>query len=103
MLEKLIDLIKCPVTKSPLKLQKISCRTKVFDHAENEIVWEGILFSESGGWFYPIISGIPRLLVEAFLDYSEFLNQHLPEYGNMRNSLLAGNDELIRYVVEKNK
>jgi 2-polyprenyl-3-methyl-5-hydroxy-6-metoxy-1,4-benzoquinol methylase/uncharacterized protein YbaR (Trm112 family) len=103
MLEKFIDLTRCPVTKSPLKLQKISCRMKVFDQGENEIVWKGILFSESGGWFYPIIEGIPRLLVEAFLDYSDFLNQHLPEYSKMRNSLLTGNDELIRYVVEKNK
>ena len=65
MEEKLLHLLRCPVTRSLLSLQVLSTATKKYDNAENKVVHEGILYAEKD-WFYPVINGIPRLLVEAF-------------------------------------
>ena len=71
MLEKYLSFLVCPVTRSVLRLHKISVKTKMFSSGEKEIINEGILFAEKD-WFYPIIDGVPRLLVESFLDYEDF-------------------------------
>ena len=38
----------------------------MFQQGEKEIINEGILFADKD-WFYPVIDGVPRLLVESFL------------------------------------
>src|SRR5437764_1365756 len=103
MEEKFIKLLRCPVSRTPLQLQLIKSAKKKFREKEVEIVWEGILFNESHDWFYPIINGVPRLLVEAFLDYAIFLKQNLNDYEQRKNSLLKNYRGLILYALKKNK
>src|SRR5687768_12880154 len=102
MLEKYLSFLVCPVTRSELRLHKLSVKTKVFRQGEKEIIDEGILFSDKD-WFYPIIDGVPRLLVESFLDYEEFLRKNLADYDKRKENLLKHFPDLIQQVVKKNK
>ena len=101
MLQKYLSLFVCPVTRSDLRLEKISVKTKTFSTGEKEIIHEGILFAEKD-WFYPIIDGVPRLLIESFLDYESFLNKHLADYKSRKDNLLKTYPELIQDVIKKN-
>ena len=102
MLEQYLSLLVCPVTRSELSLQKISIKTKVFRGGEKDIINEGILFSDKD-WFYPIIDGVPRLLVESFLDYEEFLKEHLTDYIERKERLEKIYPELIQEIIKKNR
>ena len=84
------------MTRSSLKLQSFSSSP-----AGDEIL-EGILFA-ADDWFYPIIKGIPRLTIEAFIDYSDFFEKHLPEYLSCKKALTGKYNRLINYVIKKNK
>jgi SAM-dependent methyltransferase/uncharacterized protein YbaR (Trm112 family) len=92
----LLEILRCPVSRSALELRTISCfpgSTEISD---------GILFATED-WFYPLIGGIPRLTVEAHLDYSDFLLQHLPDYSSRKELLGSKYKKLIKYVTRKNK
>ena len=102
MLEKYASFLVCPVTRSNLRLQKISVKTKTFSSGEKEIVNEGILFADND-WFYPIIDGVPRLLIESFIDYERSLNKNLPDYKQRKEHLLKNYPDLISQVIKKNK
>ena len=102
MQETTLSLLRCPVSKSILQLQVISKKIKKFDDSSIEIIYEGILFAEQD-WFYPIINGIPRLIVEAFIDYDFFFKENLPDYEQRKNLLEKKYSDLINNVVKKNK
>lgn len=95
-------MLRCPVSGYALRLQVISTASKNFVGGAHEIVEQGILFAEKD-WFYPIINGIPRLLVESFLDYAGFLSEHLNDYAERKSLLEKKYADLIKYAVRKNK
>ena len=101
MLEKYLSFLVCPVTRSALRLHKIGAKTKIFSSGEKEIITEGILFAEKD-WFYPVIDGVPRLLIESFLDHKEFLKQNLPDYKMRTENLLNTYSEIIQLAIKKN-
>jgi SAM-dependent methyltransferase/uncharacterized protein YbaR (Trm112 family) len=92
----LLKILRCPVTRTSLKLRSLR-----FFPDGNE-VQDGILFADED-WFYPIINGIPRLTVEAFIDYKDFFENHFPEYFARRSLLEKKYSNLIKYVTRKNK
>jgi len=102
MLEKYLSFLVCPVTRSDLRLQRLSVKTKTFRQGEKEIINEGILFSDKD-WFYPIIDGVPRLLVESFSDYEEFFKKNLTDYNERKDLLLRNYPDLIQQVIKKNR
>ena len=102
MLEKYLSILVCPVTRSALRLHTISVKTKLFSSGEKEIISEGILFAEKD-WFYPVIEGVPRLLIESFLDQEEFLRVNLSDYEQRKGYLLTNYSEIIQQAVKKNK
>ena len=102
MQEKCLEFLRCPVTKSSLTLNVIKKTTKALNGINIEVIEEGILQSEAG-WFYPIISGIPRLIVEAFLDYETFLKLHVNNYEERKQNLLNSNKTFLKIVLKKNK
>jgi 2-polyprenyl-3-methyl-5-hydroxy-6-metoxy-1,4-benzoquinol methylase len=102
MLEKYLSFLVCPVTRSALRLHKISVKTKIFSSGEKEIISEGILFADKD-WFYPVIDGVPRLLIESFLDHEEFLKTNLSAYENWKENLLKNYPEIIQQAIRKNR
>ena len=101
MQESLMVLLRCPVSKSALRLQVISRSFRQYGDIQQEVIEEGILFAAED-WFYPVIKGIPRLIVEAYTDYASFLRQHLPDYEQRRALLENKYRGLTRYVIKKN-
>ncbi|HEV7330757.1 MAG TPA: methyltransferase domain-containing protein [Flavisolibacter sp.] len=102
MKESHLQFLRCPVSRKELKLQTINTKRKKFNTEEVLIISDGILHSPNG-WFYPVINGVPRLLVEAFLDYENFLIQNFPEYQEKRAFLIENYGGLIRYALKKNQ
>lgn len=90
----------CPITQQNLSIKIIKTTKKVYNNVEKEIVEEGIL--ESGICFYPIIKGIPRLIVEAVYDYEIFLNEHLNDFEERKNKLLKEFKIVIDKANKKN-
>jgi 2-polyprenyl-3-methyl-5-hydroxy-6-metoxy-1,4-benzoquinol methylase/uncharacterized protein YbaR (Trm112 family) len=101
MTESMLPLLRCPVTRSPLRLELIQSGKKLYNGIETTIIKDGILFSDSE-WFYPIIDGIPRLIVEAVIDYSPFLSAHLPDFFQRREALISKHASLLAAVQKKN-
>jgi SAM-dependent methyltransferase/uncharacterized protein YbaR (Trm112 family) len=95
MQPSLLKILRCPVTRSPLRLQTITTI------APGNEIQEAILFADED-WFYPVINGIPRLTVEAFIDYKVFLKKEFPAYQECRNVIEKKYHRLIKYVTRKN-
>jgi SAM-dependent methyltransferase/uncharacterized protein YbaR (Trm112 family) len=102
MLEKYLPILVCPVTRSALRLHTIAVKTKLFNNGEKEIISEGILFADKD-WFYPIIDGVPRLLIESFLDNEGFLKANLSDYEDRKGYLFKNFPDVIKEAVKKNK
>ena len=102
MLEQMLYLLKCPVTRSPLQMHVLSTSKKTYDGVEKNII-ENAILQNNEGWFYPVINGIPRLIVEAFEDYESFFQQHMPDYEVKRKVLEESYTGLLKYVRKKNK
>jgi len=101
MLEKYLSFLVCPVTRSALRLHKISVKTKMFSSGKKEIISEGILYADKD-WFYPVIDGIPRLLIESFLDHEEFLKANHSDHERRKEYLLKNYSQIIQQAVKKN-
>lgn len=102
MQESLLPLLTCPVTRTALTLKVIRQVEKEFNTGKITVIEEGILYAKED-WVYPIIKGVPRLTVEAFLDYESFLNSSTADFAVLKENLLKKYDALIKYAVKKNK
>lgn len=102
MQESLLPLLRCPVTRSALTLKVIKQVDKEYNNGNSNVIEEGVLYAAED-WFYPIVKGIPRLTVEAFLDYETFLNSVQPDYAELKEKLLEKYGVLIKYTIKKNK
>lgn len=101
MQERLLDLLRCPVTRTPLQLQVISKPAQPIHGIAGDEITEGILFAQND-WFYPVINGIPRMLIESFLDYEAFFVKHMPDYATRKKMLQEKYHGLIAYALKKN-
>lgn len=102
MTEQLTGMLRCPVTRSKLSLKTIRQTTKQLDGSATTVIEEGILYSDTD-WLYPVIDGVPRLNVEAFIDYEAFLSLHAGDYQQRRANILQQHAGLLKYVLRKNK
>jgi len=102
MQHKLLEILRCPVTRSKLTIKIIKEKKRLFGKDTFTVVEEGVLFADAG-WFYPIVKGIPRLCVESFLDHEPFLKENLEDYASRRENILLEQGDLLKYVVKKNK
>lgn len=103
MQKEFIGLLRCPISKSVLKLTILKESEKIYEGGiAVPIIAEGILFSEIG-LVFPIIDGIPRMLMESIYDYKDFLQQHLSNYYDYVNQLETNYPGLMKYCIEKNR
>lgn len=101
MRNELLPLLRCPVSKEPLKLEILSYGKKIYDGVECEIILTGIL--RSSDCMYPIIGGVPRLLVEAMVDYKDFLSTHVKDFQQVFSNFNLKYNGLLKFVLKKNK
>jgi 2-polyprenyl-3-methyl-5-hydroxy-6-metoxy-1,4-benzoquinol methylase/uncharacterized protein YbaR (Trm112 family) len=101
MNKELLGVLRCPVSREHLELEVISYGTKNYNGKDTEVIWNGLL--KSSDFIYPVIEGIPRLTVEAFLDYEVFLKEHAADYESIKRHILDKHAGLISFVLKKNK
>ena len=102
MQESLLPLLRCPVTRTVLTVKVIKRGDKIFNGVSVRIIEEAVLYADAD-WFYPVINGIPRLNVEAFLDHESFLRTVENEYAGRKENLIKKYGALVKYAVKKNK
>ena len=102
MQESLLTLLRCPVTRTALTVKVIKRTDKIFNGESVNIIDEAVLYAAED-WFYPVIKGIPRLNIEAFLDYDRFLQSAENNYSTLKENLLTKYGGLVKYAVKKNK
>jgi len=99
---ELLKYLRCPITKTELRFELIrEFEKKYLDVSISEIC-DGILFSETG-FVFPVIDGIPRMLIESFYDYSDFLKAHLPAYQQIKLSIETNYKDLLNHCAAKNR
>jgi len=98
---ELLEILRCPVTHERLQLEVLSKGMKQYDGKEKEIILTGIL--RSSDCIYPVIDGVPRLLVEASIDYEDFLSKHVPDFSDVKKRIQEKYNGLLRFVMKKNK
>jgi 2-polyprenyl-3-methyl-5-hydroxy-6-metoxy-1,4-benzoquinol methylase/uncharacterized protein YbaR (Trm112 family) len=98
---QLLEILKCPLTKKALRFELISEFDRTYNNTITKEIKEGILFSESG-FIFPVIDGIPRMLIEAHIDYAEWFSKNLKNYYSVKNELSLKYPGLIRHCVSKN-
>ncbi|PWT96643.1 MAG: hypothetical protein C5B52_15245 [Bacteroidetes bacterium] len=95
------SLLICPASLSPLKLSVFTYRTRNFGEQILQIPWEGILYAEKD-WFYPVIDGVPRLIIESFLDYEDFFKSKMEDYHEKKKKILSKHGDFIKTIIKKN-
>ncbi|MGH2574218.1 MAG: methyltransferase domain-containing protein, partial [Ignavibacteria bacterium] len=102
MQNKLLEYICCPIDKKELKLTVYNNFNKKYSEKEVEECSEGLLLSSSG-WMYPIVGGVPRMQLDAFLEYETFLNKHYKDYNKQKEMLLKSYSHIIKSAVKKTR
>lgn len=102
MVKQLVEILRCPVTRSRLSVIIIKESDKMLDGTVTRIIDEAVLYAETD-WLYPVINGIPRLNVEAFLEYGYFLAKHAADYEKRKANLQQQYDGLVKYAIKKNQ
>ncbi|MCX7878506.1 MAG: hypothetical protein N2510_07695, partial [Ignavibacteria bacterium] len=98
MLEKLC----CPVNRKELELITFENFLKAYEGIQVEECRNGVLLSPCG-WMYPVINGIPRMQLDAFLTYSDFLKMHYNEFSKRKGILTDKYYKIIKDSVKKTK
>ncbi|MFT3679126.1 MAG: methyltransferase domain-containing protein [Ferruginibacter sp.] len=102
MIKTLTGILRCPVTHDEFSVKVIDEAERDFNGEVLTVINTAVLFTKHK-WFYPVIGGIPRLGVEAFIDHEDFLRQHLPDYDERKAALVNTEGKLLQQVLQKNK
>jgi ubiquinone/menaquinone biosynthesis C-methylase UbiE/uncharacterized protein YbaR (Trm112 family) len=101
MQQTLLQLLRCPVTKQKLQCRTISVFKKKYGAVEVEEIKDAVLASDAG-FIFPVINGIPRMLVEAIYDYASFLQEHVKDYSLIKEKLEKKYADLLNTCKKKN-
>ena len=102
MQKKLLENLCSPIDKSELELVVFSEHKKVYSTVEITECYKGVLLG-TGNWMFPVINGVPRMQLDAFLEYGDFLRKNYKEYEDKKKSLLSTFSEVIKDAVKKTK
>lgn len=92
----------CPVNKEKLELQISKTEKRKYVQGDVEEIMEGLILSSSG-FIFPIIAGVPRMQLDAFLEYGNSIKQYFKKYEDVKQSLLENYGYIIQDVVRKTK
>jgi len=102
MQEALIKLLRCPITRSSFTMAILKKGKKKLDGQLVDTIEEAVLYTDND-CFYPVIKGIPRLTVEAIVDYEFFLKTAITDYEQRKERVLLKYGDLIAFAQKKNK
>lgn len=97
----LLPFLRCPITQQKLRLEILKQQTKQYANGNENVVFEGVLWAND--ICYPIIDGIPRLLIEAVIDYADFLEKCVKNFDSVKQNILTEHKNVIEFAISKNK
>jgi len=100
MQTKILNKICCPVDKGELELIVFNNHKKKYKDGEIEEVLEGVLLSKSG-WIYPIAGGVPRMHLNAFLEYEILLIANYKDFNNKKSFIINNYSTILNDVLKK--
>jgi SAM-dependent methyltransferase len=101
MTENLLAYICCPITRLPFKLKPLQYAQKKYNGQMVQIIETGFLETEAKT-IYPIINGIPRLMVEAIYDFADFFEKNMPDFLALKIELENNYKHLLELAAKKN-
>lgn len=101
MQQELLSYLRCPITQQPFELEVLKKSAKQFSNGSIEFVEEGILWAND--LCYPIIKGVPRLLVEAIVDYEDFLKENVQDFEIVQEQIMQKCGVIIEAAIKKNQ
>ncbi len=101
MLIEQLSWLRCPVTRKELRCVIIEKIEKQMDGVRCEVIQTAILYADDL-WFYPVIDGIPRLIVEACVDYQVFLKQYVIDYNTRMQKIWKQYGAFLKLVIKNN-
>jgi 2-polyprenyl-3-methyl-5-hydroxy-6-metoxy-1,4-benzoquinol methylase/uncharacterized protein YbaR (Trm112 family) len=102
MQEKLLTFLRSPTDKTRLELIVFKKQQKKYKSEETVECIEGVLLG-SDAWMFPVIKGVPRMQLDSFLEYEDFLKENLKEFDERKKSLLESYSEVINTAVKNTK
>ena len=102
MNKDLLPMLRCPIQRTPLRLEVLEEQKKQMEAGLVTVVWTGVLYSE-GGLVYPIINGVPRLIVEATEDFADFFRHHISDFQSIKMRIDREFGAVIRKASAKNR
>lgn len=102
MQRNLLNLLLCPIDKNNLELQVFKTENRKYPQKTVEEIMEGLLISGSG-FIYPIVGGVPRMQLDAFLEYGDMISLNYRDYEAVKNTLLENYGYIINQVIKKTK
>ncbi|MBS1772128.1 MAG: methyltransferase domain-containing protein [Bacteroidetes bacterium] len=90
---QLLDYLVCPVSHTALRCETIA--------SDTQEITEALLYSDAG-FIYPVIDGIPRMLIEGVIDFEAFLKKHIKDFEGYKSNLMQQHRDLIKYCQQKN-
>ena len=85
----------CPVSRKKLSFIHL-------DSASEQQIKNGFLGTDEG-IYYPVIEGVPRMLIESIIDYEDFFKQHLEDFDGYKAFLYSSYKDLILHRYQHNK
>lgn len=101
MQESLVHKLQCPFSNQPLILTVIEKKLKQYNTQVIEEIWKGYLQSPIG-LIFPIIEGVPRMLIESMFEHDAFLKEHIEDLDQIRNQFLRDHKKELDYCQSKN-
>lgn len=93
MQSDLLDHLRCPYCNSTLELETLElCTTGI----------KTAILTSPCRMFFPVIDGVPRMLLESFLDHQQILKKFYNDFGSRKDAVLAEYTELIHSAVRRN-
>ncbi len=94
MLPDLLPWLRCPVSRLPLELEVLETS------ADGSV--ESALLRSPAGFVFPVVRGVPRLLVESMDDHRDFLKKNCPDFWEKKKKVEQEYGPLLRYCRWKN-
>ncbi|MCK9612098.1 MAG: methyltransferase domain-containing protein [Bacteroidales bacterium] len=98
----LLEILRCPLSKTRMKFQLISGFEKTYQNKAVKEIKDGILYSETG-LVFPVIDGIPRMLIEAFDDYETWFKEHMEDFWAVKAEIMKKHAGLVNHCIMKNR
>lgn len=102
MQQKLLNYLRSPIDKSELTLIEFKEHTKKYTSGEINECYEGILLGNES-WMFPVINGIPRMRLDSFLEFEDFLRKNYKDFELRKKDLLENYSDVINDAVKKTK